>query len=184
MGPGSRSLRSLVRDDGEFDGHCRQTGAATAASSEMAGVRSARTCPDDAVRRAVFRLLAVGDGRHRDADHRPSVAVAAGGHLHIVHLCDLPRRGRRYPPERSFVSDRDLRGDARHAATDRRNHHPPDRAWGSALPDPIRLSQLPQGLWQFPPAVGHADRLALCRDTSVRRLDSAVHDRTTGQRHS
>ncbi len=43
--------------------------------------------------------------------------------------------------------------------------------------------QLSQGLWQFPAAVGHADRLALCGDPALRRSDRAVHDRATGQRH-
>ena len=41
----------------------------------------------------------------------------------------------------------------------------------------------PQGFRQFPPAVGHADRLALCGDPVCRRADRAVHGRATGQRH-
>ena len=40
-----------------------------------------------------------------------------------------------------------------------------------------------QGLWQFPPAVGHADRLAVRGDPAVRSADRAVHGRATGQRH-
>ena len=40
-----------------------------------------------------------------------------------------------------------------------------------------------QGLRQLPAALGHADRLALCRDPAVRRADRAVHGRAAGQRH-
>ena len=40
-----------------------------------------------------------------------------------------------------------------------------------------------RGFRQFPPAVGHADRLALRGDPAVRRADRAVHGRATGQRH-
>ena len=138
---------------------------------------------DDPLRRVVLRVFAVGDGRHRHADHRPSLAVAAGSHLHAVHLCDLHRRRGRYPPQRSSVSDRDLRGDARHAAADRRDHHSHRRARRGVLPDLVRLYQLSPRLRQFPPAVGHADRLALCRDPVVRRADRAVHHRATRQRH-
>ncbi len=39
----------------------------------------------------------------------------------------------------------------------------------------LRLHQLYQGVRQLPAAVGHADRLALCRDPAVRRTDRAVH---------
>ena len=135
------------------------------------------------LRRAVLRLLAVGDVRHRHPHHRPSLAVAAGSHLDAVHLCDLHRRGGRHPPQRSSVSDRDLRGAARHAAADRRDHHPPGGARRRVLPDLVRLYQLSPRLRQFPPAVGHADRLALCGDPARRRADRAVHGRATGQRH-
>ena len=131
----------------------------------------------------VFRFFAVGDGRHRHPHHRPSLAVAAGSNLHAVHLRDLHRRRGRHPPQRSSLSDRDLRGDARHAAADRRDHHPHRRARRGVLPDLVRLHQLSPGLRQFPAAVGHADRLALCGDSAVRRADRAVHDRATGQRH-
>ena len=51
-------------------------------------------------------------------------------------------------------------------------------------PDLVRLPQLPPRLRQFPPAVGHADRLALCGDPAVRRADRAVHHRAAGQRHA
>ena len=103
--------------------------------------------------------------------------------LHAVHLRDLHRRRRRHPPQRSSLSDRDLRGDARHAAADRRDHHSHRGARRRVLPDLVRLPQLSAGVWQFPPAVGHADRLALCGDPAVRRADRAVHGRATGQRH-
>src|ERR1700686_3611076 len=64
---------------GNIDGHRRQTVAAAAASPEMAGLRPARTGPDDPLRHPVLRLLAVGDLRHRHPHHRSSLAVAAGG---------------------------------------------------------------------------------------------------------
>ena len=137
--------------------------------------RPARTGPDDPVRRAVLRLLAVGDVRHRHPHHRPSLAVAAGSHVHAVHLRDLHRRRGRHPPQRSSLSDRDLRGAARHAAADRRDHDPPRGARRRVLPDLVRLHQLSPGFRQLPAAVGHADRLALCGDPAVRRSDRAVH---------
>src|SRR5947208_1159116 len=102
------------------DVHCRQTGAAAAASPEMAVVRQARTDPDDRVRRAVFWIFAVRHGRYRHADHRQPLAVAAGGHLDAVHLCDLHRCCGRHAAQRSSLSDGGLRGDAWHAAPDRR----------------------------------------------------------------
>src|SRR5438034_7560741 len=163
--------------------HRRQTGAAAAASPEMAIVRQARTDPDDPLRRLVFRLLAVGDGRHRHANHGPSLAVAAGGHFHAVHLCDFRRHCRRHPPQRSSLSDRDLRGVARHAAPDRRDHHPHRGSRRRALPDLVWLYQLSPGFWQFPATLGHTDRVALCRDTLGRRADWPVCDRAAGQRH-
>ena len=43
--------------------------------------------------------------------------------------------------------------------------------------------QLSPRLRQFPPAVGHADRLALCHHPAVRRADRAVHRRAARQRH-
>src|ERR1700722_8203697 len=67
------------------DDHRGQTGAAAAASPEMAVVRQARTGPDDHLRAVVLRLLAVGDVRYRHPHHRPSLAMAAGSHLHAVH---------------------------------------------------------------------------------------------------
>src|SRR5260370_42594545 len=71
MGPGvSRDDESLIWDDGEPDDvHRRQTGAATAASPEMAILRQARIDPDDRLRPFVFGLLAVGDGWHRHGRH-------------------------------------------------------------------------------------------------------------------
>src|SRR6266576_6443156 len=55
--------QKCLDDDGELDDvHRRQTGAATAASPEMAIVRQARTDPDDPLWRVVPRFLAVGDG--------------------------------------------------------------------------------------------------------------------------
>src|SRR5258708_21097449 len=84
---------------GEVDhGHRRQTGAAAAASPEMAVARQARTGADDDLRGAVLRLLALGNVRHPHAHHRPSLAVAAGSHVDAVHLCDFYRRRRRHPP--------------------------------------------------------------------------------------
>ena len=53
----------------------------------------------------------------------------------------------------------------------------------AGCPDLLRLHQLSPGLWQFPAAVEHADRLALCGDPAVRRADRAVHRRATRQRH-
>jgi len=47
----------------------------------------------------------------------------------------------------------------------------------------VWLYQLSPGVWQFPPAVGHADRVALCRYTLGGRADWPVRDRATGQRH-
>ena len=173
MGPCVR--RDDDRECEVNDVHCRQTGAATAASSEVARVRPARTVPDDRVRRIVFRILALGHGRYRHADPRQSMAMAAGGHLDAVRLCHLHRHRGRHAPQRSSLSDGGLRGDARHAAADRRNHYPPRGADGGGGPDLLRLHQLSQGLWQFPAAVEHADRLALCRDPAVRRPDRAVH---------
>src|ERR1700676_750093 len=69
MGPGVRgTTRDLILDDGELaDDHRGQTGAAAAATPEMAIVRQARNDPDDALRGVVLRLLAVGDVRHRHA---------------------------------------------------------------------------------------------------------------------
>mgnify|MGYP003693859339 CR=1 FL=1 len=73
--------------------------------------------------------------------------------LHAVHLCDLHRRRGRHPPQRSSLSDGDLRGDARHAAADRRDHHPHRGARRGVLPDLVRLHQLSPRLRQFPAAV-------------------------------
>ncbi|MEY9341244.1 TRAP-type C4-dicarboxylate transport system permease small subunit [Bradyrhizobium elkanii] len=42
---------------------------------------------------------------------------------------------------------------------------------------------LPPRLRQLPPAVGYADRLALCGDPAVRHPDRSVHDRAARQRH-
>src|ERR1700692_2816503 len=62
--------------DSEHD-HRRQTGAAATASPEMAGVRQARTGPDDPVRHIVLRLLPLGDPRPPHPPPPPSPAVAA-----------------------------------------------------------------------------------------------------------
>src|SRR5712671_8029475 len=120
MGPGvRRDDESLIWDDGELaNDHRGQTGAAAAASPEMAIVRQARNDPDDALRGVMLRLLAVRDVRHRHAYHRLSLAVAAGSHLHAVYLCDFHWRCGRDPPQRPSLSDRDFGGDARHAAAD------------------------------------------------------------------
>src|SRR4051794_6463576 len=125
------------------DGYRRQTGATAAASSEMAVVRPARTVPDDRLRCALLRIFAVGDGRHRHANHRSSLALAAGSHLYAVHLRDLHWCCGGHPPKRSSVSDGDLRSDARHAADDRRDHHSYRRARRVSLSDLVRLHQLP-----------------------------------------
>src|SRR5665811_2097606 len=50
-------------------------------------------------------LTAVGDVRHRHADHRPSLAVVAGSHLDAVHLRNLHRCGGRHPAQRPSLSD-------------------------------------------------------------------------------
>src|SRR3569832_2179869 len=147
----------------------------------MAGVGPARTGPDDAVRGVVLRLLALGDRRYRDADHRPSLAVVAGGHLDAVHLCDLRRRCRGDPAQRSSVPDRNLGGDARCGALSLGDRASARRAWCRALPDLVRLHQFSSRLWQLPPAFWHADLLALDRHYDLRRVDRAVHDRANGQ---
>src|ERR1700716_2717418 len=112
--PGTNpAMTQKRRDDGEFaDDHRRQTGAAAAASPEMAVVRQARTDPDDPLRGPVFRLLSVGNGGYRHANHRPPLAVAAGSHVNTVHLRDFHRRRGCHPPQRSSVPDGDLRGAA------------------------------------------------------------------------
>ncbi len=61
-------------------------------------------------------------------------------------------------------------------------HHPLGRAGRGLLPDLVRLPQLSQRLRQLPPAVGHADRLALCHHPGLGRADRAVHDRAARQR--
>src|SRR5258708_30858884 len=85
--------------DGEFDhGHRRQTGAAAAASPEMAVARQARTGADDDLRGAVLRLLALGDVRHPPPHHPPSLAVAARSHGAAVYLCRFYPRPCPPPP--------------------------------------------------------------------------------------
>ena len=183
-GPLLRTRRCLAPPSlGIDDVHCRQTRAAAPASSEVAGVRPARTDPDDRLRRIVLWIFALGHGRHRYADHRQPLAMAAGGHLDAVRLCDLHRRRRRHPAQRSSLSDGGLRGDAWHAAADRRDPDPRRGAGGGGGSDLLRLHQLSPGFWQFPAAVEHADRLALCRDPAVRRADRAVHCRAARQRN-
>src|SRR3984893_10485236 len=89
----------------------------------------------------------------------------------------------RPPPQRSSVSDRNLRGVAWHAAADRRDHHPHGGARRGVLPDLVRLRQLSPGIWQLSSPLGHADCLALRSPSLCRRADRAVHDRAAGQRH-
>src|SRR5258706_13544523 len=48
--------------------------------------------------------------------------------------------------------------------------------------DPFRLPQLHARLRQLPPAVEHADRLALCGDSAFRRADRPVRGRADRQR--
>src|SRR3981081_1932078 len=75
--PGTNpAMTQKRRDDGEFaDDHRRQTGAAAAASPEMAVVRQARTDPDDPPRGVVLRVFAIGHVRHRHAHTCPSLAA-------------------------------------------------------------------------------------------------------------
>src|SRR5258708_22905178 len=71
------------------DGHRRQTGAAAAASPEMAVARQARTGADDDLRGAVLRILALGNVPHPHAHHPPSLPVASGTPVAPFHLCDF-----------------------------------------------------------------------------------------------
>ena len=121
--------------------------------------------------------------RHRHADHRPSLAVAAGSHLDALHLRHLHRRRRRH--RRNDHLYLTAVSEAMHG-TPRLIVEIMIRSWCSAVagvPDLVRLHQLSPGLRQFPAAVEHADRLALCRDPAVRRPDRAVHRRAARQRH-
>ena len=98
-----RPAMTQSRDDGDVDGDRRQTGVAAAASSEMAGARPARTGPDDAVRRPVLRLLAVGDRRHR---RRAPSAIPGCGCRRSPRRCSSTRSSSapRSPPAATIIS--------------------------------------------------------------------------------
>src|SRR4051794_41889139 len=91
-------------DDKEYnDVHCRQTGAAAAASPEMAVVRQARTVLDDRVRHTVFWILAFGHGGYSPPEHPHPPAVGAGREPPAGFLFPLsPRPGARPPRQASF----------------------------------------------------------------------------------
>ena len=81
------------------------------------------------------------------------------------------------------VSDRDIRGDAWHAAPDRRNHHPHRGPRRGVLPDLVRLHQLLRGFGSFRLPSGTPIASLYAVDPAVRRPDRAVHGRAARQRH-
>ncbi len=100
-----------------------------------------------------------------------------------VHLRDLHRRGRCHPPQRSSLSDRDLRGDARHAAADRRDHHPHRRAHGGGCLIYYGYINYLRGFGSFRLPSNTPIASLYAAIPLIRRADRAVHDRATGQRH-
>ena len=187
--PGRASVRmprhspgTTVVDDGARNAR-RQTGAAAAASPEMARARQARARADDpraALLLFGFSLSVMFDIVTRTIGHPwlwlqevtstlfiyaifigAAVATRRNDHLYLTAVSEA------------------LHGTPR---TDRRDHHPPRRARRRVLPDLFRLHQFPARLRQLPAAVDHADRLALCGDPDLRRADRAVHDRAARQR--
>src|ERR1700733_2338153 len=149
----------------------------------MARLRRARTRPDDAVWDIAVRLLDDRDLRHRHPQHRSSVAVAAGSHVHVLRLRDLHRRRGRHAPQRSPVSDGGFRSDARHAAAGDRDRHSRRGSRCRAVSGLFRLHQFPSRLRQLPHALDDADCFPLRGDPDFRSADRAVHRRAARQRH-
>ena len=93
-----------------------------------------------------------------------AVALAAGGHQHVLRLRHLHRRRRGDATQRPPLSLGDHREHTRRAPPRDRDLQPTGRARGRAVHGLFRLHQFPAGLWQLPHAVDDADRLALCGD--------------------
>src|SRR5215475_2935673 len=148
----------------------------------MEAARLARGAADAAVRLHAVRLQPVGGVRHRHPRDRPALAVAAGGHLDLLHLRHLHRRRRCHAPQRSSLSRRRRRFDDGPAAHDHRIGDPHRRDRRRPVPRVVRLRQFPARLRELPHAVDDADRLALRGDPDQRRADRPVRLRAAGQR--
>src|SRR4029450_2463039 len=148
----------------------------------MAGARLAGSGADDALRLHARRLLRGGGMRHRHPHHRRPVAVAAGGHLDLLHLRHLHRRRGGDAAQRPPVPRRRRRVLHRPAAAGHRIGDPAGGDRGRPVPRLVRLHQLPARLLELPHAVDDADRLALCRDPDQRRPDRPVRLRAARQR--
>ena len=166
------------------DDHRRQTGAAAAASPEMACARPARAGPDDAVRRccaSASRCRSTFDIVTRTIGHPwlwlqevtstffiyaifigAAVATRRNDHLYLTAVSEALHGTPRLIVE--IVIRLVVLGVAFCLI------------WFGYINYPARLRQLP-------PAVDDADRLALRGDPALRRADRAVHDRAARQRH-
>ena len=148
----------------------------------MALLRHRRARHDGALRALPPRLHHLGLLRRGDAHHRPSLAVAAGGDVDLLHPRHLHRRRRRDAARRPSLSDGDHRGDERPHAPHRRDlqpHRHPLRLGCDAV---VRRHQLPARLRQLPHAVDDADLDALFGDPDLRLRRRALHRGAAHQR--
>ena len=129
---------------------------------------------DGWLRRLPGRVLRLRPGGRRHPQHRPSVAVAAGGHDGVLHLRHLLRHCRRGPAAGPSVPICADRGSGRVKPHPVRSVQPAGRGGRRVGDGGVRMSELPAGVQQLPDAVHAAHSLPVLADPRLRRAGRAV----------